>query len=259
MQIKNFDYDINKLPVGIRVGIFGGSGSGKTTLLLDHFIPVILKQYHIIYVIMDYDPDLVERYKNAIKKYGGNRFIMEGDKKIKVPIVYYRFPDDIEDLEKSIDDIYNFQKKTNKKYNILVLMDDVMKIDGLNKSKKFQQCFTNFRHFSASIFILIQTTQATISSTVIANMSYIVFFPINQSYFINTIRREYIDPSIIKYINTTNMNAGKIVKQYPKENDMKRVTMEIYQKYIGMYPFGHAMLFDKMNTTMYAIDTTKKK
>lgn len=247
-DIDNFNINDGERKGGCRVGIFGSPGSGKSYSFINKIFPAINSMYHLIIFVMEYDQNLITQYKNAIPK---NRFIMQNGKKTKVPIVHFKHPNTIDDIESYINMVYKFQKNTQNKYNVLIVFDDVMKIQGLEKSSVFTSCFTNFRHMKASVFLLIQSFSATVINTkVLSSLSHALFFRINKGSFINFICKEYIEPSLIKLIDKERREK-KIEIDYPKDDKMKKITQDIYRKYISDYEYGNGLIFDVMKTDIY--------
>lgn len=194
---KPFDFEKFRDP-SLRTLIIGPSGSGKTSLLTQKIYPIIKTLFHIVYIITL--PKNTEIYTKMLPK---NQTITEtiiknGEKtkvQTKVPRAIFKYPSSPGDIDVYIKELMKFQNSTKKRYNVLLIYDDIYS-EKLKSSDEFVQQFTNFRQYNISVFFLIQTLTALFSNTILGNLSYLIFFNVNTNYFRNQVKREYIEPAI---------------------------------------------------------------
>lgn len=249
--VQQFDPKIFANP-SLRTLIIGPSGSGKTTLLTKVIYPAIQDKFHLVYIIT-----VKKNEKTYLDMLPKNKFITEeiispkGEvikKKTKIPYAIFKFPQSPFDIDNYISEMLLYQEKTERRYNILLIYDDVYSTQ-LKSSDKFVQQFTNFRQYNISVFFLIQTLTELFSNTILNNLSYMIFFQQNTTYLYSRVKTQYIEPAIIKFWSSYyklqyEKTQGK-TKLQPilQKKEVGKIAEQIYTKYLILREHS-ALIYD---------------
>jgi len=243
--------------VSNRVIIVGPSGSGKTYLFTKIIYPHIKQLFHIIHVIT------IEKNRKKYEDMIPKDLIMfeniNGKKKaVPFPKLFITISENPHTIVSMIAKIKEFQDETKKKYNILLIYDDIYS-EKLKDYPQFIQQFTNFRENNISVYFLIQTLTKVFSQTILENLSHIVFFRSNSTYFQNMSKSRFIEEAVNKFWSgyySDRKNKGLDVKPLLTKNELEQIVDIVYAN--NLFLDQHSALvynFDK--SELYKIEPKK--
>lgn len=251
--LNKFDWKQFQEP-GRRCIIIGPSGSGKTYLLTNVIYPAIYTKYHIVWILtLEKNKDT---YLNMIPKKGF--YLKETDTYgehhlTKLPLVKMDFPQNVSDVERNISEVMTLQKNTDRKYNILLIYDDVLDLD-LRNSSLFMTQFTNFRTMNITLIFLIQSFTKVFNNMIMNNCSHVIAFDQDSQ-----IDQHKLGDYIGKYINhkyreeyneDKKKNNGKTeLKPMLKKKDIQDKIDQIYGDYVT--PAHACIIYDTFKKEMY--------
>jgi hypothetical protein len=253
IQIPKFNLGELRRP-DIRVMIAGGSGTGKTTYFQKIIYPKIHDIFHVIYIITMEDNyqgyvDMLPKENYIVEELNGQQTLTQ------VPKVIFKFPKSALEIDVCIDQLMKFQNDTKKKYNVLLIYDDIFSTK-LKKSDTFITQFTTFRHHNIAVYFIIQTFTSIFSSTILGQMSYIICFRMNDPYFINYMVRTFTIPGIVKahtdyYIDQFEKTKGKTgVEPVIEDRQLKMIAKTILAQNLMVKKYG-ALIFNRETNDMY--------